>query len=100
MQYHLERDIARRITQGASPDAARAAARRQFGNTTMLAEEARQSWQVQWIERLAQDVHYAIRGFTRARGFVATVVLTIGLGLGLLTAAFTIFNTYLLRPND
>jgi predicted permease len=99
LQSHLERDIARRVAEGVDPHEARLAARRQFGNPTLLAEEARESWRVGWLERLGQDVRYALRGFARAPGFVATVVLTIGLGLGLLTAAFTIFDTYALRAH-
>jgi hypothetical protein len=50
------------------------------------------------IEELRQDVGYALRAFRRAPTFVATVVVTIGLGLGLTTAAFTLFDAYVLRP--
>ena len=99
LRYHLEREAERRVAGGMSPGEARLAARRDFGNPTSLAEEARESWRFEWLERLRQDVRFAARSFGRAPGFVATVVLTIGLGLGLLTAAFTIFDTYVLRPN-
>ncbi|MEO7966366.1 MAG: permease prefix domain 1-containing protein, partial [Gemmatimonadaceae bacterium] len=99
LRYHLDRDVSQRVAAGASPADAMYAARRQFGNATRIAEEARESWQVGWFERLGQDVRYALRGFRRAPAFVATVVLTIGIGLGLLTAAFTIFDTYVLRTS-
>ncbi|MBZ5602946.1 MAG: ABC transporter permease, partial [Acidobacteriia bacterium] len=49
---------------------------------------------------MLQDIRYAWRGFRRAPGFVATVVATIGLALGLNTTMFTVFNTYVLRPFD
>ena len=49
------------------------------------------------IEQLMQDTRYALRGFRRAPRFALTVVLTIGLGLGLVTSAFTIFDAYVLR---
>jgi len=45
-----------------------------------------------------QDVRFALRGFRRSPAFVATVVLTIALGLGLNTSVFTIFDAYVLRP--
>jgi len=44
------------------------------------------------------DVRFAMRGFRRSPAFVATVVLTIALALGLNTSVFTIFNAYVLRP--
>jgi len=49
-------------------------------------------------EQLAQDLRYAARGLSRSPGFVATSVLTLAVGLGLVTAMFTIFNAYVLRP--
>src|SRR3989442_456147 len=48
--------------------------------------------------RMLQDLRFALRGFRRSPAFVATVVLTIALGLGLNTSVFTIFNAYVLRP--
>lgn len=49
-------------------------------------------------EQLTQDLRYAWRGLSRSPGFVATSVLTLAVGLGLVTAMFTIFNAYVLRP--
>ena len=46
---------------------------------------------------LLQDMRYALRGFRRAPRFALTVVLTVGLGLGIVTSAFTIFDAYVLR---
>src|SRR2546430_16736417 len=43
-------------------------------------------------------LRFALRGFRHAPAFVATVVLTIALGLGLNTSVFTIFDAYVLRP--
>src|SRR5437899_2271554 len=47
---------------------------------------------------MLQDLRFALRGFRRAPAFVATVALTIALGLGLNTSVFTIFDAYVLRP--
>jgi len=97
IEYHLERDIERRIARGESESAARLSTRRAFGNVTALTEEARTASRVDAIEQLMQDTHYALRGFRRAPRFALTVVLTIGLGIGLVTSAFTIFDAYVLR---
>src|SRR5687767_15127559 len=50
------------------------------------------------LEQLAQDVRYGLRGLAQSRTFLATTVLTLAVGLGLLTVAFTIVNTYVFRP--
>src|SRR5437764_945787 len=47
---------------------------------------------------MLQDLRSALRGFRHAPAFVATVVLTIALCLGLNTSVFTIFDAYVLRP--
>jgi predicted permease len=99
LRYHLERETERNIAHGMAPDAARDAAKRVFGNATVAVEQARDTMRWRVVEELRQDVRYAIHAFTRAPTFVITVVATIGLGLGLLTAAFTLFEAYVLRPN-
>ena len=97
IRYHLERDVERRVARGETESAAWLAARREFGNVTVLTEEARSASRVDAIEQLIQDARYALRGFRRAPRFALTVVLTIGLGLGLVASAFTIFDAYVLR---
>ena len=53
-----------------------------------------------WLDSVVQDVRHAVRTLARAPLFAATVVMTIGLGLGLVGSAFTIFNAYLFKPID
>ena len=97
IEYHLAREVERRVARGEDETEARLAARREFGNVTVLTEEARAASRVDVIEQLIQDTRYALRGFRRAPRFALTVVLTIGLGLGLVASAFTIFDAYVLR---
>jgi predicted permease len=98
LAYHLERDTARREALGESPREARAAALRAFGNVTLHQEQMRDAWGWPWIAQLRQDVGYTLRGMRRTPAFALTVIGTIALALGLNTTAFTIFNTYVLRP--
>ena len=98
MRYHIEREIERNVSRGMDLTEAAAAARRSFGNATVAREEARDAWRWTSLEKLRQDIHYAIRSFRRAPALVATVAITIGVGLGLLVTTFTLFNAYVLRP--
>ena len=98
LRYHLDRETERNIARGMPPKDAADAARRSFGNPTIAAEQARDAWRWMWLEELRQDVHYAVRSFRRAPSLVATVAITIGVGLGLLVTTFTLFNAYVLRP--
>ncbi len=65
---------------------------------TLIQEQCRDQRRVNFIETLIQDIRYALRGFRRTPLFAITVIATIALGLGINTAVFTIFNSYVLRP--
>ncbi|HEX8943538.1 MAG TPA: ADOP family duplicated permease [Gemmatimonadaceae bacterium] len=98
LRSHIERETERYIANGMTPAAARDTARRAFGNVSVAREQARDAMRWPMLEELGQDVAYAVRTCRRAPTFVLTVVATIGLGLGLLTTAFTLFDAYVLRP--
>jgi predicted permease len=51
-----------------------------------------------WLEQLIVDLRYAWRALWKSRTFTATTVLTLAVGLGLVTVVFTIFDAYVLRP--
>jgi hypothetical protein len=82
IQAHLQMEIQNRKDRGEIPEQARAAALREFGNIALIEEVTRQTWGWVWLERLGQDLKYALRQLRRSPAFTATVIATLTLGLG------------------
>jgi predicted permease len=97
LQGHLRMAIEDRIAQGETPEAARAAALKEFGNLALVEEVTRQQWGLLWVERLAQDLRYTLRRLRMAPGYSATVILTLTLVIGANTAIFGLLYALLLR---
>src|SRR6267154_1209989 len=98
IQAHLQMDIQNRRDRGDSPEQARIAAMREFGNVALIEDVTRETWGWIWLERLGQDLKYAFRQLRRSPVFIATVIATLTLGLGATAAMFTVVDHVLLRP--
>jgi predicted permease len=98
IREHLDEKIADLMDRGLTREQAEQAARREFGNVTLIEERSREVWQWPTAESLWADVRYGVRQMGKAPGFAFTVVLTLALSIGVATAVFCVIDAVILRP--
>ena len=97
VETHLEMRAAELRDQGVDPGAARAAARREFGGVEQVKERYRDRRGIPWLEGLAKDARYGLRGLGRNPAFTLAAVLSLALGIGANTAIFSFVDALMLR---
>jgi predicted permease len=98
LEFHLQSRIEQYEREGCSPEDAR---RKALGRVGNLAVHQDRGYDVRGggvMETIVQDVRYACRQLLRHPGFAAVSILTLALGIGAMTAIFTVIDAALLRP--
>ena len=98
LRFHVEQQARENVARGLSPDEARGAALRAFGNPTLLRDQIRAAWNWNWLDIWLRDVRIAVRTLLRTPGFSLVAVGVMGLGMGPNIALFATVRGILLRP--
>jgi predicted permease len=98
IREHLEEKTEELVAGGMSREEAAHAARREFGNMSLVEENGRDVWRWLSIENFLTDVRYGLRMLRRNPVFTAVGLLTIAIGIGADAAVFSVVNSVLLKP--
>ena len=98
IQAHLELLTRDFLDRGLSPREAQAAARRAFGGLDQMKEAYRDQSGLPALESFLQDFKYAARMLRRDPTFATVAIVSLAIGIGASTAAFSVFNAVMLRP--
>lgn len=96
--FHLNALVDQYVAQGMTPEAARAAARREMGHLEPVKEECREARNVNFVENVFKDLHFGLRMLRRSPGFSTLAILCLILGIGANAAVFSWIEGLLLRP--
>src|SRR5579863_1131571 len=98
MRQHLEEKTEELVASGMARKEASAAARRAFGNVSLLEENSRDVWRWLSIENFVADVRHGLRMLRHNPVFTTVGLLTIAIGIGANAAVFSVVNSVLLKP--
>jgi hypothetical protein len=94
---HLELEAAEQRENGLVPEAARDAAKRAMGNTTLVKEAVHDMHAGIALERFSQDLRYGWRSLRKTPSFMLAAILSLALGIGGNAAIFTAVDAILLK---
>jgi putative ABC transport system permease protein len=97
LHSHLDLLTQENIRRGMNPEAARQAARREFGGLEQTKENYRDQRGLPILDGLLKDVRFAVRMLGKRSGLTFVAVLTLAIGIGANTAIFTAVHSVLLQ---
>jgi predicted permease len=98
LQAHIDLRTDDNITRGMAPAEARREALLRFGNPTSTRERVTAADSNLSVENLVRDFRLSLRQLRKSPAFSLTAIFTLAIGIGGVTAAYSVVEAVLLRP--
>ncbi|MFP5229124.1 MAG: ABC transporter permease, partial [Acidobacteriota bacterium] len=98
MDAHLQMAISDRVARGETPESARQAAEREFGNIPLVEDVTRDMWGQARLEQLGRDLRYAMRQLRRSPGFTITATAMLAVAICANSTVFSWIDGTMLHP--
>lgn len=94
---HIELETQENIDRGMAPEEARRQALLKFGNVALVKEDARAVWVWRRVDELWSTTRIAARTWRRTPVLATAILVTLALGIGATTTAFTVAYSVLVQ---
>src|SRR5664279_1062795 len=98
LKYDVECRTERNIQAGMTRVEARRQALLSLGGLDQTKEECRDGRPLAWLESVARDLRYGLRGLRANPGFTLIAVLSLAAGIGANSAIFSFIDAIFTRP--
>jgi predicted permease len=98
LKAHIDLATEENVQRGMSVQEARTRALREFGGVTQIKETYRVQRALPFLETTVMHMRYGLRQLRKSPAFSITAILTLALGIGGMTAVFSVVEAVLLRP--
>jgi putative ABC transport system permease protein len=98
LQFHFDRQVQANVDRGMTPAEAKRAAAITIGNLEPIREASRDGRSGAWVRQLGRDLSFGVRLLRKAPGFSVAAISIIALGIGSVTAIFSVVYGVALKP--
>jgi putative ABC transport system permease protein len=98
LQFHFDRQVQANLDSGMTAEQARRSAAIAMGQTGPIHEVSRDQRAGSFVRQLGRDLSYGMRLLRKAPGFAVTAIAIVALGIGSVTAIFSVVYGVALKP--